>query len=47
MKENKISDLTPLQSLPRLTELYLGCNPLAQQQIDELQRALPQCDIYF
>jgi len=40
-------DITPLQSLTNLTELSLNGNPLSQEQIDELQKALPNCEIAF
>jgi len=44
---NEISDITPLKSLMNLQTLLLSGNPLAQEQIDELQKALPNCEIDF
>jgi len=43
---NKLTDLTPLKDLTQLTELSLSDNPsLSKVQIDELQKALPKCNI--
>jgi hypothetical protein len=44
---NNISDVGPLAKLTNLKKLSLGDNPLTQAQIDELQKALPNCDISF
>jgi len=44
---NQISDITQLKNLTNLIELNLSGNPLTQSQIDELQRALPNCQISF
>ena len=44
---NKLTDVKGLEKLTRLTELDLRDNPyLTKAQIDELQKALPKCDIY-
>ena len=43
---NKLIDLKGLEKLTQLTRLSLGDNPdLTKAQIDELQKALPKCDI--
>ena len=42
---NEISDVTPLASLTNLSVLFLGGNPISQKQVDELQKALPNCTI--
>jgi Leucine-rich repeat (LRR) protein len=43
---NKLTGLTPLKDLTQLTELRLSDNPsLSKVQIDELQKALPKCNI--
>ena len=46
MNDNQISDLSPLKSLTKLTYLTKGGNPLAQQQIDDMQAALPNCRMF-
>jgi Leucine-rich repeat (LRR) protein len=45
--DNQTGDLTPLRTLINLTVLYLDDNQLTQAQLDELQRALPGCEINF
>ncbi len=47
LSSNNISDLTALSGLTNLTELDVQCNNLTQQQVDELQAALPGCKIRF
>ncbi len=43
---NQISDVSALKELKQLKELYLQNNPdLTKAQIDELQKALPNCKI--
>jgi len=44
---NQISDITPLKNLTNMIYLHLSGNPLTQEQIDELQEALPICAIFF
>ena len=45
-ERNQITDLTPLTNLKNLTSLRLTQNPkLTRPQIDELQKALPNCVI--
>ena len=44
---NQISDLEPLASLTNLQKLDLKGNPLTQEQIDKLQKALPDCKIVW
>ncbi len=43
---NQITDLSPLAGLTNLTELVLSGNE-SEIQVDELQAALPNCEIYF
>jgi internalin A len=47
LDSNRIVDLTPLKNLVNLKELNLSVNPISQQQIDELKKALPNCHISF
>ena len=43
---NKLTDVKGLENLTQLTHLYLENNPdLTKAQIDELQKALPKCNI--
>ncbi len=43
---NKLTEVKGLENLTQLTYLYLQNNPaLTKAQIDELQKALPKCDI--
>lgn len=44
---NRISSVSVLQQLPSLRWLKLSGNPLTQEQVDELQAALPDCEIIF
>lgn len=44
---NPISDITPLKSLTGIAEISLEGAPLTQAQVDELQAALPDCQIDF
>jgi len=43
---NQITDISPLESLFKLKYLYLT-SPLSQAQVDEFQKALPNCVIVF
>ena len=46
LPRNQLTDVKGLEKLTRLTELDLMDNPaLTKAQIDELQKALPKCDI--
>ncbi len=46
LPRNQLTDVKGLKKLTRLTELDLIDNPaLTKAQIDELQKALPKCDI--
>ena len=47
LSDNQISDITPLYAMTNLRELYLGGNPLTDEQIFELNAALPNCFIVF
>jgi Leucine-rich repeat (LRR) protein len=44
---NKITDISVLKGLTNLRWLDLSGNPLTEEQIAELQAALPDCTIYF
>ena len=46
LTSNKLTSVTGLENLTQLTHLYLENNPdLTKAQIDELQKALPNCKI--
>jgi len=45
--DNNVSDISALSGLVNLDVLYLAKNPLTEEQIAELQAALPDCEIYF
>ncbi len=45
LRLNLISSVQPLMKLKTLRLLYLGGNPLSQQQLQALQEALPDCSI--
>jgi Leucine-rich repeat (LRR) protein len=46
LEDNQLTDLKGLEKLTQLTTLDLGGNPdLTKAQIDELQKALPDCTI--
>lgn len=45
LTDNNIADATPLYSLSELKQLWIGKNALADEQIDELRAALPNCTI--
>ena len=46
-KRNKLVNLSGLEKLTKLKWLYLTNTPdLTKAQIDELQKALPNCKIY-
>ena len=40
---NQISDVTPLKDLTQLTTLYLEDNQISESDIEDLQKALPEC----
>jgi len=44
---NEISDISALSGLINLGYLFLRDNPLTEEQIAEIQAALPECEIYF
>ena len=45
---NKITSLNPLMNLSELKHLSIDDSPyLPQEEIDKLQRALPQCEISY
>ena len=41
----QVSDLTPLTELKNLRRLHIRNTPVSEQQIKQLQKALPNCDI--
>ena len=46
LDHNQLNDVKGLRKLILLGKLYLSYNPdLTKAQIDELQKALPNCDI--
>jgi Leucine-rich repeat (LRR) protein len=44
---NQITDISSLAKLTNLTTLFLYANPIPNDQIDNLQIALPRCHIHF
>ncbi len=45
---NQLTDVKGLEKLDQLTVLYLDGNPdLTKAQIDQLQKALPKCSIFW
>ena len=47
LSQNQITDLSPLYGLGKLEDIWLKNNPgLAKESIDDLKRALPDCNIY-
>ena len=47
LDDNQLTDVTGLEKLTQLTHLDLAYNRLTEAQIDELQKALPKCEIYI
>ena len=47
LRNNQISSLVPLRRLTNLKKLYISGNPLTDEQVEELRRALPDCDIVW
>ena len=46
LSQNELTDVKGLENLTQLKHLNLNDNPaLTKAQIDELQKALPNCDI--
>ena len=47
LHNNQLTDVKGLEKLKQLTILFLNDNPaLTKAQIDQLQKALPNCKIY-
>ena len=47
LHENQLTNVKGLENLTQLTDLHLNNNPaLTKAQIDQLQKALPKCEIY-
>ena len=47
LRSNQITSLRPLLGMTWLKKLDLSGNPLTAEQVEELRRALPDCDIVF
>lgn len=47
LSQNEITDISPLAGLTDLIYLDLSDNPLTDEDIKQLQKQLPDCDIYF
>ena len=47
LRSNEISSLRPLMQMRQLKKLDLRGNPLTEDQVEELRRALPDCEILF
>lgn len=45
LTDNNITDITPLYAMDSLRELYIGANPLSEDQIRDLNNHLPNCTI--
>ena len=45
ISNTQVADLTPLKNLNQLAKLFLIKTKLTQGQVDDLQKALPNCDI--
>lgn len=45
LSKTQVSDLTPLAELKNLEGLYLNGTPVSEEQVQMLQKALPNCDI--
>ncbi|MDC0219109.1 protein phosphatase 1 regulatory subunit 42 [Verrucomicrobia bacterium] len=46
LQDNQLTDVKHLEKLTQLKELWLSDNQLTKAQIDQLQKALPNCKIY-
>lgn len=47
LTDNNITNITALYAMDSLRELYIGANPLTEDQIRELNAYLPNCTIIF
>ena len=45
--QNKPEALAPLRSLPKLTDVYVKCQPGDVKQIDAVRQALPEITVHF
>jgi len=46
LSKTKVADLSPLTGLTKLQQLWLvGCKKLSDEQIEQLEKALPECEI--
>ena len=46
LSDNQLTSVKGLEKLTQLKELWLSDNQLTKAQIDQLQKALPNCKIY-
>ncbi len=47
LRSNQIVSLRPLMRMTQLKKLDISGNPLQEKQVEELRRALPDCEIIF
>jgi Leucine-rich repeat (LRR) protein len=47
LRYNKIEEIDCLKELTNLKFLDLNSNPIKKEKIEELKKALPNCEIYF
>ena len=45
VRQTQVTDVTPLAGLTKLENLYLGGTPVGDEEVQRLQRALPNCAI--
>ena len=46
LRNNYIEDISPLQNLTKLIHLTISNNKIPKSQIEDLKKALPNCEIY-
>lgn len=47
LSQNNISDISPLENLTKLKYLNLATNLITEQQLENLEKARPYCEIVF
>ena len=47
LDDTQVRDLTPLAELTNLRMLYLNKTPVSKEQVEELRKALPNCEIHW
>jgi Leucine-rich repeat (LRR) protein len=47
LKGEPFGDLMPLAKLPKLKYLIVKNSPVSKEQVEELQKALPNCQIIY